>query len=101
MSYFLGEKYIYPHLKQEHRDKWDVIETNYFYGELTKLGYETALNELFVETGIVLNKTILNENNKFNFENKEQCFEKVVLLEKENSDLKQRIKLLENSINKV
>jgi hypothetical protein len=49
---------------------------------------------LFVETGIILNKTVLNEN-------KEQCLEKVVLLEKENSDLKQRIKLLENSINKV
>jgi len=94
LRYFLGEKYIYPHLEQEHRDKWDVIETNYFYGELTKLGYETALNELFVETGIILNKTVLNEN-------KEQCLEKVVLLEKENSDLKQRIKLLQNSINKV
>jgi hypothetical protein len=101
LIYFLGEKYIYPHLEQEYRDKWDLIETNYFYGELTKLGYETALNELFVETAIILNKTILNESNKFNFQNKEQCLEKVVLLEKENSDLKKRIKLLQNSINKV
>ncbi len=85
----------------EHRDKWDLIETHYLNGELTPLGYQTSLRQLFVETGILMNKTDPLETNKLYFESKDKCIEKVVLLEKEISDLLKRLKEAENALNKV
>jgi len=99
-NYACGEKYIYPHLDREHRDQWDLIETNHFYGELTQLGYQSSLHELFVETGILLNTTDSIDSNQFCFENNEKCVKKVALLQKENTDLLNRIQVLENELNK-
>jgi len=98
-SFACGDDYIYPNLDEEYRAKWDVIESNYFYQELTQLGYETALHQLFVEAGIVLNKLNSSQSNNFYFENTEQCIQTLVSLKQENSNLLQRIYTLENALN--
>lgn len=92
------DKYIYPHLRDEYKQRWDQIETNYFYNEFTRLGYESALGELFIESMIILNTTDVPID-EISFESKEKCSQEFALLRQQNERLEQRIKYLENQLN--
>ncbi|XP_064478984.1 N-acetylglucosamine-1-phosphotransferase subunit gamma-like isoform X2 [Ornithodoros turicata] len=42
---------VYPRMLREHRQRWDIIETNLSKGALTEKGYNEQLENLFVEAG--------------------------------------------------
>ena len=85
-------------MSDDYKQKWDTIETNYFYKDLTQLGYESAIRELFIEAAIITNTTEVNE---ISFDTKEKCLEEFVLLKQQNVKLEQRIEFLENQLNKT
>jgi len=87
---FCGVNHVYTHLDEIYRKKWDLIETNYRNKELTDLGYQSFLNDLFIETGLRMNNSTQLINNK-DFDNKE-----FIKLKKENLYLKQQLENLQN-----
>ncbi|CAG2170546.1 unnamed protein product [Oppiella nova] len=97
------DKHIYRHLSEEFRRKWDQLESNLYYSELTQFGYEWALRELFVDAGILLNTThhsiTTDDGIEDNFDTKEQCFDSFVEIKAKNLELIKRIEILEIQLN--
>ena len=81
-------------MSEDKRRKWDRIETEYHFEELTQFGYESALKQLFVDSGIVLKASEDMDSNEVN------CSENYVKLLEENKELKNRIEILEKQLNK-